>query len=194
MAISSQQVVYFQPDGVPGQYFECARYGTMSVTACARNFTEAPLSVRQGRLQHCIGCKLGSFHAGVHDAPVPMPAPTAFVYRAACVRCRRDGRTAGSRLIGRLRLVRDHTICVSCYNREREVLIGANAKGARPKKWSGLFRCRAAYLSGSRAIVMAHPDPVLDRIELALTMLRLGRQHGVVWARPAVISFEPIGG
>jgi hypothetical protein len=42
-----------------------------------------------------------------------------------------------NRLIGRIRLLREHTICVSCYNREREIRIGANAKGGRPKAWAG---------------------------------------------------------
>jgi hypothetical protein len=54
-----------------------------------------------------------------------------------CVRCGRDSRNA-TRHVGKLRLVRDRTICVSCYNREREILAGANAKGGRPTKWMHL--------------------------------------------------------
>jgi hypothetical protein len=110
------------------------------------------------------------------------------LYRTACVRCRRDGCQAGSRLVGRFRLVRGRTLCVSCYNREREVLHGANAKGAPPKKWSGLFCTRAAYLlPGRRSIIVTHPHPVVDRVELALTLMREGHDRGIAWASPAIV-------
>lgn len=188
MTIAAVQVRYFQPEGVPGEYFECARYGLMSTSACSRNFTDAPAAIKRGRLQHCIGCALGRRHAGIPDDPVPAPERSSLVYRIACVRCRRDGRSESSRIIGRLRLVRSHTICVSCYNREREIRIGQNAKGARPKKWRGLFHTRVAYIANGHVVVAPHPDPVIDRIELALTMLRLGHQHGVAWARPAAVT------
>jgi hypothetical protein len=56
----------------------------------------------------------------------------------ACVRCGRNGTTAATRLLGRFRLVRSHTLSVSCYNPERELLPGKNAKGAPPVKWNGL--------------------------------------------------------
>jgi hypothetical protein len=183
-----EAVIYFQHAGVPGDYFECASYGSLSVAACARNFMEAPLCVKQGRLQRCLGCALGSKHAGGAEPP-SVPAASSIVYRVACARCRRDGRTEGTRLLGRLRLVRGHTICVSCYNREREVLVGANAKGARPKKWDRLFHTRAAFISASRAVVVEHPDPVVDRIELALTMFRKGHKR-VAWARPTIQRAE----
>jgi len=55
----------------------------------------------------------------------------------ACVRCERTSTTA-TRVIGRLRLVLHHTICISCFNRQREILAGSNSKGARPVKWAGL--------------------------------------------------------
>jgi hypothetical protein len=185
--MQSTKVVYFQPDGVPGQYFECDKYGTMSVAACARNYDEAPAAIKRGRLHHCVGCMLGAKHAGRDAAPMPPKPATSIMYRVACVRCRRDGRSEGSRLLGRLRLVRDHTICVSCFNREKEVLAGANAKGARPKKWSGLFLSRVTFVTWSRAVVEVHPTPVVDRVELALTMLRRGHERGVAWSRPPVL-------
>jgi hypothetical protein len=187
-SIKSETTIYFQHDGVPGDYFECASYGSMSVAACARNFTEAPLTMKQGRLQRCVGCELGRQHAGGAE-PVTPPASTSIIYRVACARCRRDGRTEGTRLLGRLRLVRRQTICVSCYNREREVLIGANAKGARPKKWNRLFNTRASFVAGARAVVVEHPDPVVDRIELALTMFRQGHKR-VAWAPPSIQRAE----
>jgi hypothetical protein len=180
-------VLYFRPDGVPGRYFECAHYGVMSVGACARNFSAAPESAKTGRLQRCVGCAIGRKHAGtVLDEPVSARVATSVVYRIACVRCRRDGKHSGTRLIGRLRLVRGHTICVSCFNREAEVRRGANSKGARPKKWAGLFSTRAAYVASAKAVVLTHPSPVVDRIELALTLIRCGHDSGIVWARSVV--------
>lgn len=181
----SESVIYFQLDGVPGDYFECSSYGSMSVAACARNFADAPLSVRQGRLQRCVGCALGREHAGGVE-PVAPPLASSVIYRVVCARCRRDGRKEGTRLLGRQRLVREHTICVSCYNREREVLLGANAKGARPKKWARLFHARAAYLAGTKVVVTALPDPVLDRVEVMLTTFRRGRR-AAAWARPTIV-------
>ncbi|MGF6641828.1 hypothetical protein [Paraburkholderia sp. MM6662-R1] len=185
-------VRYFRQEGVPGRYFECEAYGTMCVAACARNFTAAPQLAKLGRLQRCIDCATGRRHAGLPAVGSPgVPAASAVVYRAACVRCRRDGQQAGTRLVGRFRLVRGRTLCVSCYNREREVLHGANAKGAPPKKWRGLFCTRASYLvpgrPGRRSVVVAYPHPVVDRVELALTLMREGHDRGIAWAPPEVI-------
>ncbi|WP_175787559.1 hypothetical protein [Burkholderia anthina] len=181
------QIRYFDIEGVPGHYFECLSYGSMSTASCARNFADAPEQIKRGRLDKCIGCSAGRAHSGLPaEAAAAAPVASSIIYRVACVRCRRDGRTIGTRLIGRLRLVRSHTICVSCFNREKEVEHGANAKGARPKKWAGLFRARVTYVRGGRAIVGDHPTPVIDRTEVALTMFRLGRDQGVAWARPAI--------
>jgi hypothetical protein len=183
--MSVQAVRYFRLEDVPGEYFECSSYGSMSTAACARNFIEAPQVVRSGRLRHCIGCAAGRQHAGA-DAPRAASTPaSSLVYRVACCRCRRDARAEGTRLIGRLRLVRDHTICVSCYNREREVAIGANAKGAQPKKWVGLYHARIAYLAGTRTVVAAPAHPIVDHVEAMLTMIRRGRR-GVAWAKPEI--------
>lgn len=188
------EIKYFRPDGVPGRYFACPSYGTMSVASCARNFTDAPQSAKAGRLQRCVDCAIGRKHTGVIPGEsASARIQTSILYRKVCLRCRRDGRNASTRLIGRIRLVRGHTICVSCYNREREVLHGANAKGAAPKKWSGLFSTRSAYLTGTKTVVVAHPDPVADRIELALTLMRRGHDRGVVWAPPAVIKCAEAG-
>lgn len=92
----------------------------------------------------CVGCPTGRQHAQAFspDGATPDPKRVASRWEAralvACVRCGRDGTTAGTRLVGRFRLVRSHTLCVSCYNREREFLHGKNAKGAPPVKWNGL--------------------------------------------------------
>lgn len=181
------KIEYQTLEGVPGKYFNCPQgYGMLSANACARNFIDAPEQVRAGRLQKCNGCEHGRIHAGApKKVEEPVQKVQSIQFSPVCVRCRRDGMTQGSRLIGRLRLVRAHTICVSCFNREKEVIAGRNSKGAKPKKWGGLFFTRAAYVADNKAIVIDLPDPVIDRIEVALTMMRRGHKS-VVWARPAI--------
>jgi hypothetical protein len=43
------------------------------------------------------------------------------------------------------------------------------------------------FVTWSRAVVQVHPDPVVDRVELALTMIRGGHERGVAWSRPPVL-------
>jgi hypothetical protein len=143
-------IEYLELPGFPGmKVFRCERLrADLTAASCARNF-------RESSTLSCIGCKIGRGHAtksgtGVSPEKADKRAawslttngggctrwdePTAL----SCVRCERTGRTEGTRLLGRLRLVRDHCLCVSCFNREREIVLGKNAKGARPKKWAGL--------------------------------------------------------
>lgn len=156
----------------------------MTAGSCAKNFAAAPEAAKSGRLQGCIDCPVGAAHSGV--PPTTKPAPAPLTYRSACLRCRRSGQEATSRLLGRMRLVRGHSICVSCYNREREVLQGANAKGAKPKKWSGLRILDAVYLKGGIAVRDRLAVPVLDPLEAMLTVLRVKGAPGVMWASPLI--------
>jgi hypothetical protein len=173
-------VEYFTVDGFSGRYFACARYGTLSVMACARNFEAAPQAIKAGRLEGCVGCSIGALHGGRNHAEIAA-VPQASRPRV-CVRCRRSGCEADSRLVGRMRLVRGHTICVSCYNREREVVHGANAKGGTPRKWAGLHRPRTARVCRGRTIVGGCATPLVDRGELVLTLMREADTSGVVFA------------
>lgn len=171
---------YFKVEGVEGDYFACARYGTLSTSSCARNFKEAPAAFQKsGRLAACVGCPIGGTHASggqVAEADVaqriPVKTADAMVYRSFCVRCRRTGSDDNHRLIGRMRLVRNKTLCMSCYNREREVLHDRNAKGAQPKKWRSLFMIRIAHGSGASSQVEQFSQPVHDYLEAGLTVLR----------------------
>lgn len=183
---------YFEVEGIPGKYFSCARYGTMTPDACAKNFTAAPRAFRlSGRLEGCLNCPIGRAHCGQPASPsaAPVAAAEPIYYRPVCLRCRRDGKEEGSRLISRLRLVRQQTICVSCFNREREVLLGANAKGAKPKKWQ-LMRPRVAYVRDSRVMREAMATPVVDRAEVALTLLRRPGAVGVMWAPAPILKLS----
>lgn len=62
----------------------------------------------------CQGCTIGAAHAGQTAAPPP-------IQQAECCRC---GRT-GQRLLAK-------SICVSCHNRAREVVVRRNGKGCPP--------------------------------------------------------------
>ncbi|HEX7641969.1 MAG TPA: hypothetical protein VF472_07105 [Burkholderiaceae bacterium] len=175
---------YFEVADMPGKYFICKRYGTMSPEACARNYRSAPDAIRSGRLEACLGCAIGHGHAGGREHVVAAPAAGAVTRsKPACLRCRRSGRESASRLIGRMRLIRQHTICVSCYNREREVLRGRNAKGAPPRKWAGLYFTHISYVkAGQPRRCERLAVPVLDRIEAALLMLRRDGVQSVYFA------------
>jgi hypothetical protein len=186
---------YFEVPGMPDRYFACRPYGTMSPQSCARNFKEAPQAFQSGRLGACIACHVGCRHARGDDAsgerPARMTNQLATACLRVCLRCRRSGQDAGSRLIGRMRLIRGHSICVSCYNREREVLRGKNAKGAPPKKWAGLFFTQLSYVKDAQTHWRtALTAPVFDRIEAALLMLRRGGAQSVFFAGRAVVRLR----
>ena len=93
---------------VPGAplVFDCERLrASLTPSACAANFIKV-------RCLSCVDCAVGRDHAdGVELYSVRAPT---------CLRC--DRRVH--------RLVRD--LCISCYNRELEVLRGINARGSFP--------------------------------------------------------------
>jgi hypothetical protein len=147
-------------DGFPGlMVFRCERlHLELTPGACAKSY-------RTPRSDACVDCRIGARHEREAEptsvqskrsrTPPPVEVPPdesdiqdRLARRAAlratggqsaalsCIRCQKTAMT-NQRLIGRMRLLREHTICVSCYNREREIRIGANAKGGRPKVWAG---------------------------------------------------------
>ena len=89
--------------------FDCKPLrATISPASCAARWASAESG------SSCHGCAIGAQHAGQTPAP---PPPV----RLPCLRC---GSTE-QRLIAR-------TICVSCFNRQRELENGRNAKGSFP--------------------------------------------------------------
>ena len=97
---------------------ECPPY-RMQLTSerCAGNWESVagqPLHKLE-RLHHCSGCRLGAERAGKAMVPTPLPR--------FCCRCMK----LSTRLIGR-------RLCPSCYNRERELRLGINARGTQPVK------------------------------------------------------------
>ncbi len=157
-------VVYSKIESVPGDYFRCDRYGLMSAASCGRNYRSAPAAAREGRLGGCLGCEVGAAHCG-GPANATRPGPVL-----VCARCRR-GADQFTNSIGRVRMVRGGTICVSCFNREREVLAGRNAKGTKPKL--ALHAVTVALVEGGHLEVARIPV-AKDRLEGALTVMRRG--------------------
>ena len=156
-------VEYRTLDGVPGQYFDCPyQMGTLSVNACSRSYNEAmsPAGLKEGRRITCRGCPVGAHHAGV---PSDVASVSRFLGVVYCSRCHGDAR----------RLIRG-SICVSCYNREREVLIGKNAKGSRPifgkAVGSATISC---LLDAGKSVQVRRMDKVTSRLEAVLSILRL---------------------
>ena len=136
--------------------FDCARRRLrLSVPGCARLFLSAradrPLP-HEGR-HGCLGCPVGAAHAGV-ELP---PSPAIEALHAVCPRCRRvNGRIIHGRL------------CVSCYNREREVRVGRNRKGGVPRLAARLHRVRIAVTDGAGHARVVERDAV-DLAEMLIS-------------------------
>lgn len=144
----------FQCPKIPGKL-------TLSEVSCANQFKAAQTKEWQYRLPHCVEC-----HVGAKNAGVEVGAP--FQKRQICVRC---GSGKGRMVMGRY--------CMSCYNREREWRIGANAKGGVPREYRPLTRfayihpgsCRRYLIEASCAVearltaqkIWGLVDLVLDR-------------------------------
>lgn len=106
----SPAVTYFEL--LPGfSAFRCEPLkASLSARACGQNHSER-------RHPACQACPIGQQHAAEHSLTVHQSKPTA-----TCVRCERQ---PGRRLL-------EHGICISCYNRQREVIRGRDRKGNMP--------------------------------------------------------------
>lgn len=143
---------YVKLDGVDGDYFECKPYrGLFSVESCARNWKAARGAVEDSNRCLCRNCSVGALHAGQE--------PVRLTPKSMCARC---GKTDQ-------RLIRG-AICVSCYNRERELLVGRNSKGAFPVHAK---RLRSLDIS-VRGASPSHIDRVCNPVEAAVIAFRHG--------------------
>lgn len=103
-------------------FFDCGRlHATLSTSACADMWRQANEG-RSERYSACRACFIGASHAGVDNA-THSPIAGALV----CARCTR----------GCTRLIHAN-LCVSCFNREREMIRGRNARGVPPTKLAPL--------------------------------------------------------
>lgn len=156
-------IEYFQIDGIPDQdYFHCERYSaTLAVSTCAKMWRSANID-GTGMHMQCLRCPVGALHAGETAASMsPLRGSNT------CARCQR----VAERLIGK-------HICVSCYNRQRELTIGRNAKGTKPTKLKPLHRRKIRYQAGSE-VEMFELEHSESTAELIVATLRDSTQHAV---------------
>lgn len=150
----------------PGWYFDCPLgNGLLSDKACGALYKDKS---KQGRERHpmCVRCPVGAIHAGEADR-----LQSRFFKSNLCVRCFRP---CARKLRGAL--------CPSCYNRERELIAGKNARGKYPVLARPLKKERLGCVIGGNAVVRQF-DRVTSRVEAMLMVL--GKEEGVVaffWA------------
>jgi len=129
-------VAYVVDAAAPGlKFFRCEAFrATLSVKGCATRWVEAQGGARargaaandavdalydaRASLDRCRSCAIGAAHAGytpIHYSPL--------FGASICPRCGR----------GTTRMIHGRR-CISCYNREREMKAGRNARGNRPSE------------------------------------------------------------
>jgi hypothetical protein len=148
---------YFELPELPGKpMFKCDRLrASLQVSACSRSWSEAQRKGAPERFGQCRGCQIGAKHAGVAEATLS----PIFAMRI-CARCHS----------GATRLICGH-VCVSCYNRQREYLIGRNARGSKPITHPILHRLAVRYRTGGRLKTLRKAN-VVNTLELIVAALR----------------------
>jgi hypothetical protein len=157
------QITYFAMPGVDGQYFNCS--------ALRATITPASCSARWKKSNHqsvCHACEIGAQHSG------KTVISRSAVSELMCARCH----------TGASRLVRG-CLCVSCWNREAEVVKGFNAKGTPPRphelfwgrpeglKSKTVFVHKVAVsVVSESAVSVSKFDRVADTLEAMLSVLR----------------------
>lgn len=170
-------VTYFERDELPGvPAFRCERLrATLSVGSCADMWRKANHENVE-RLSRCKSCPIGATHAGETAASM-----SPFMGACVCARCQQTA----PRLIGR-------HLCVSCYNRQREAIVGKNSKGTRPTKLKPLARRTVRYFADGAAVTLTI-DHTVDTTEMIVAVLRdskkratfsfLGMPRGILQGR-----------
>lgn len=111
-AIQPNPVTFFRPEYAPHlELFRCETQRLDLTKASCANF-----HVRRHTVA-CTRCPIGAHHAGRR-------APAEAMTKSECVRCQRQD--------GARRLIHSR-LCVSCFNRQGEVLRGYDRKGNPPR-------------------------------------------------------------
>lgn len=127
-------IEYFKKEhngvAVSGSYFDCKTYPipiTLSTSSCAERYRITQSQANQIDTGHmlfrCLSCDIGRAHAAMGGIPMRHPR------MKDCFRC---GRTD-------LRLI-DRALCIGCFNRQREAVVGKNGKGSFPKQIASELR------------------------------------------------------
>jgi hypothetical protein len=125
----------------------------------------------------CVTCPLGAVNAGVQLAAT---ASLSEALRTVCPRCLQ----LRTRFIGGER-------CVSCYNRERELRIGRNAKGRLPVLLASRLHVRPLIRVGADCVaVLIQSAPIVGLVEALVSEARYA-QAPFAYARVAMRPVSP---
>lgn len=159
-------------------YFRCdRRRAKLSIPACSKMWNAAQDATGHDaeRLEVCRACPIGAAHAGKR-----VIARSKLYGASICPRCRK----------GATRMIND-TRCISCYNREREILAGRNARGGMPSKLRKLYPFEVAYAIDGVAF-RHRSDRAVDLMEPMIDVLRKTKGNVVFSFSPKLIF--PQGG
>lgn len=149
-------IAYSTNPQMPGAaFFECTRLHANLTTSACTGMWRGANEQRNERYTACRSCFVGATHAGVTNAS-RSPIRGALV----CARCARGA----TRLINK-------SLCVSCYNRERELIRGRNARGMVPTKLAPLAPRTVFYMANGRAQVL-RSERTTNSAELIIATLR----------------------
>jgi hypothetical protein len=160
---------YFEHDCLPGiRHFHCEPMrASLSTDACARRWREANAKRHgSGGIQVamkdsdkscalCKGCRIGAMHAGADKANLH-----AIHVTNTCARCLKPAP----------RLINKH-LCVSCYNRSREYLLGRNSRGNKPVMHPPLSSHSVSYMAGGELRIRTI-ELAAERREVIAAVLR----------------------
>lgn len=144
--------------------FKCEPWhATLTAPSCAKRWRSAQSAKgeRAEELARCMRCPVGAAHAGEDHIE-----RSSFYGSNICPRCHKG---TPRRLVGGL-------LCINCYNRQREFLLGKNAKGTKPQKLKALWRMPLRYAvhgAGARhRVIITKSSLALDRPEAVIGVLR----------------------
>lgn len=160
-------VDYFTVPGADLRMFRCEPQDvTLSTRGCADRFLKAQPGERavrvadRGEASPCRSCPVGAAHAGrdlVH-----------FAREFGSMRCPRC-------TFGTLRMI-GNRLCVSCSNRENEVIKGINGRGNRPKRLPGLLRLPVRIAVDGGPAALAVPVVAVEHVAKVKTGRRRGKK------------------
>lgn len=147
---------YFERPEIPGKpHFKCEKLNaTLAVSNCAVMWRQANHDNKE-RLARCKSCAIGAVHAGETAASM-----SPLMGSCVCGRCHRTA----TRLIGK-------HLCISCWNRQREWVIGKNSKGTKPTRMAPLHSRSLRYFAMGE-LKKVRIDLTTDTIELIVSVLR----------------------
>lgn len=168
-ALNAPGVTYSKIPGLEQfTHFDCAKLHARLATSVCADMWRAANEGHSERYSACRACPIGAAHAGVDNAS-RSPIRGALI----CARCQE----------GTNRLIKGH-LCPSCYNREREVRVGRNARGDYPVRAKPMHARQVCYVESGRVMVR-RMERTTTAGELLLATLR-DAVHSVVfgWRAP----------